>query len=87
VVLGLFNYPTMDVGPDATHEIDIEFARWGDAMNPLGNYTVWPVAKSLKQISRSFRFTLTGEQTTHRFIWTRDGVKFQSLQASQMESI
>ena len=26
VVLGLFNYPTGDVGPDGTHEIDIEFA-------------------------------------------------------------
>jgi hypothetical protein len=25
VVLGLFNYPTGDVGPGATHEIDIEF--------------------------------------------------------------
>jgi len=29
VVLGLFNYPTGDVGQDGTHEIDIEFARWG----------------------------------------------------------
>jgi|ERR1044071_2662413 hypothetical protein len=27
VVLGLFNYPTRDVGPDGTNEIDIEFAR------------------------------------------------------------
>ena len=25
VVLGLFNYPTSDIGSDATHEIDIEF--------------------------------------------------------------
>jgi hypothetical protein len=24
VVLGLFNYPTEDVGPDGTHELDIE---------------------------------------------------------------
>ena len=30
VVLGFFNYPTGDVGPDGTHEIDIEFARWGN---------------------------------------------------------
>jgi hypothetical protein len=37
VVLGLFNYPTGDVGPDGTHEIDVEFARWGDAKNPMGN--------------------------------------------------
>ena len=30
VTLGLFSYPTGDVGPDGTHEIDLEFARWGD---------------------------------------------------------
>ena len=79
VVLGFFNYPTGDVGPDATHEIDIEFARWGDAKNPMGNYTVWPVEKSLKQVSRSFPFTLTGDQTTHRFIWSNSQVEFRSM--------
>src|ERR1043165_1427078 len=79
VVLGLFNYPTGDVGPDATHEIDIEFARWGAAKNPMGNYTVWPVVRSLKQVSQSFPFSLSGDQTTHRFIWSGDEVKFKSL--------
>src|SRR3954463_15767795 len=29
VVLGLFNYPTPDVGPDGPHEIDIAVPRWG----------------------------------------------------------
>ena len=43
VVLGLFNYPTSDVGPDGTNEIDIEYARWGNASWPNGNFTVWPV--------------------------------------------
>jgi hypothetical protein len=81
VVLGLFNYPTRDVGLDGTHEIDIEFARWGHAKNPMGNYTVWPVVKSLKQVSKSFPFTLTGDQTTPWFIWSREGVKFRSLQS------
>jgi hypothetical protein len=80
VVLGLFSYPTEDVGPDGTHEIDIEFARWGDAKNPMGNYTVWPVVKPLRQGSKSFPFALTGDQTTHWFIWSRDKVKFRSLQ-------
>jgi len=42
VVLGLFNYPTPDVGPDGTNEIDIEFAQWGKPEAPIGNYTVWP---------------------------------------------
>ncbi len=40
VVLGLFNYPTRDVGPDGTHEIDIEFARWGNDRTPIGHYTI-----------------------------------------------
>ena len=78
VVLGLFNYPTRDVGPDATHEIDIEFARWGEAKNPIGNYTVWPVEKSLKQVSKSFPFGFTSNQTTHWFIWSRNQVQFSS---------
>ncbi len=80
VVLGLFNYPTGDVGLNATHEIDIEFARWGNHKNPMGNYTVWPVEKSLKQVSNSFPFTLAGDRTTHWFVWSREGVKFRSLQ-------
>ncbi|MCX6930583.1 MAG: glycoside hydrolase family 16 protein [Verrucomicrobia bacterium] len=80
VVLGLFNYPTGDVGPDGTHEIDVEFARWGETKNPMGSYTVWPILKSLKQTSKSFPFALTGDQTTHRFIWNRDEVKFRSVQ-------
>jgi hypothetical protein len=80
VVLGIFNYPTGDVGPDGTHQIDIEFARWGNAINTMGNYTVWPVVKTLKQVSKSFPVTLIGDETTLRFIWSRDEVKFQSLQ-------
>ncbi len=87
VVLGLFNYPTGDVGPDGTHEIDIEFARWGNHKNPIGNYTVWPVEKSLKQASKSFPFTLADDQTTHRFAWSHDGVRFQSLRGHQDDGV
>jgi hypothetical protein len=79
VVLGLFNYPTREVGPDATHEIDIEFARWGKEKNPIGNYTVWPTEKSLRQVSKSFAFALTDSQTTQRFTWNRSQIWFQSL--------
>lgn len=79
VVLGLFNYPTGDVGPDATHEIDIEFARWGQAANPIGNYTVWPVDPTLKQVTHGFPFVLAGDASTHRFTWSRERVVFQSL--------
>ena len=79
VVLGLFNYPTGDVGPDATHEIDIEFARWGEAKNPIGNFTVWPVEKDLKHVSKSFPLDLAGDDSTHRFVWSRERILFQTL--------
>ena len=80
VVLGLFNYPTADVGGDATHEIDIEFARWGKATNPMGNYTVWPVEKALRQTSKAFPFTLAGSSSTHRFEWNLTRVRYESWQ-------
>ena len=79
VVLGLFNYPTRDVGPDGTHEIDIEFARWGEARNPLGNFTVWPVERELKQVSKAFPVVLTGDEATHRFTWSRSQIVFHSV--------
>ncbi len=80
VVLGLFNYPTSDVGGDATHEIDIEFARWGRATNPIGNYTVWPVEKALGQTSKTFAFSLSGPGSTHRFDWSPARVLYRSWQ-------
>jgi hypothetical protein len=79
VVLGLFNYPTPDVGPDRTNEIDIEFAKWGNPRAPVGNYTVWPTTKELKPASKRFTVNLTGDYTTHRFIWDSTSVSFQSL--------
>ncbi|HSO18536.1 MAG TPA: glycoside hydrolase family 16 protein, partial [Desulfosarcina sp.] len=79
VVLGIFNYPTRDVGPDATHEIDIEFARWGRASNPIGNYTVWPVEPGLRQVSHGFPIRLTGALSTHRFLWEPERVVFESF--------
>lgn len=79
VVLGLFNYPTGEVGLDGTHEIDIEFARWGEARNPMGNFTVWPVERGLKQISKAFPLVLAGDDATHRFTWSRSRIVFRSL--------
>ena len=79
VVLGLFNYPTGDVGPDGTHEIDVEFARWGEARNPLGNFTVWPVEKERRQVTKSFPFNFAGIESTYRFTWSPGEIVFQSL--------
>jgi hypothetical protein len=36
VVFGLFGYPIANVEPDGTHEIDIEFAKWGASQAPIG---------------------------------------------------
>jgi hypothetical protein len=88
VVLGLFNYPPADVGPDGTHEIDIEFARWGQAENPAGNYVVWPAQPGLRQQTSTFAFSLEHELTLHRFHWSRTRVVFgswrgQTAQASE----
>ncbi len=81
VVLGLFNYPTREVGPDGTHEIDIEFARWGEAKNPVGNFTVWPVEAALKRASKAFPVALAGEVTSHTFTWHKDRIAFLSSQS------
>jgi hypothetical protein len=85
VVLGLFDYPTPDIGPDGTNEIDIEFSRWGDPGADIGNYTVWPVQAALAQAGNTFSFSLDGgagaegEITTQRYTRAADHVLFQSL--------
>jgi hypothetical protein len=66
VVFGLFNYPTPDVGPDGTHEIDIEFADWGKPKAPIGNYTVWPAKTGFNRAYKRFSIALNGDFTTHR---------------------
>jgi hypothetical protein len=81
VVLGLFNYPTPDVGPDGTNEIDIEFATWGQASREWGNFTVHPAQAEDGSIrSRGYRFgtSLLTDQSTHRFIWSKNRIRFQS---------
>lgn len=78
IVLGLFTYPTPDVGPDETNELDIEFARWGNEKYPNGNFTVWPAKQGVKNTSKTFEFSLKGDQTRHLFTWKPDSLLFQS---------
>lgn len=82
VVLGLFDYPTPDVGKDGSNEIDIEFARWGRATSPIGNFTVFP-ASGKKQTTHPFEVALNGDYTTHRFTRSAEQVTFQSLNGHQ----
>ncbi len=79
IVLGLFNYPTRDVGVDGTNEIDLEFAHWGRPDSNVGNYTVWPPTKNVKHGSKTYPIVLTGDYTTHRFTWSSTKLTFQSL--------
>ncbi|MDR2990337.1 MAG: glycoside hydrolase family 16 protein [Burkholderiaceae bacterium] len=80
VVFGLFPYPTADVGPDGTNEIDIEFSKWGNSAAPMGNYTVWPTAAGMNQASQRFPFALNnGTYSTQRFTWSPTSIYFQSL--------
>jgi len=81
VVFGLFNYPTADIGPDRTNEIDIEYAQWGNQANHRGNYSVWPaqLVKRYTNWSVSFPVKLNGSYTTQRFKWSPESIVFQSF--------
>jgi hypothetical protein len=79
VVLGLFDYPTPDVGPDTTNEIGIEMARWGNPSYPNLNFTVWPSVPGASPAGRTYSFSLDGTFTTQRFTWRSNRLLFQSL--------
>lgn len=79
VVLGLFDYPTPDVGKDGTNEIDIELARWGHPEWPNLNYTIWPAQAGLAPGGKTYSFSLNGTFTTQRFTWRRGSILFRSL--------
>ena len=74
VVLGLFPYE----GPDGTHEIDIEYSRWGNAANPDGWWTVYP-ASGTTIGQTSYSFTLDGTYTTSRFTWEGASIAYRML--------
>jgi hypothetical protein len=75
VVLGLFPYgPAAGVGADGTNEIDIEYARWGQAMGPNGDWTDYPAAGTTVG-EMSYTFSLGGGTlSTSRFVWSGTGI-------------
>ena len=70
IVLGLFTYL------DDRHEIDIEFARWGEPHNLPAQFVVQPASRP--ENLRRFSLGLTGDFSTHRFQWREAFVLFQS---------
>jgi hypothetical protein len=71
---GLFAYgPAAGIGADGTNEIDIEYARWGDVNGPNADWTDYPASGSTRG-EMSFRFSLVGEPTTSRFVWSTSSI-------------
>ena len=85
IVVGLFTYPTRDVGGNATHEIDIEFARWGNARYPSGNYTIWPAEEGVKSTSHTFELPRELERSFHRFVWSAKQIVCESAHDRQFK--
>ena len=68
-IVGLFLYQ------DDTHEIDIEFSKWGIYSNNIGWYSVQPVTTASQS---SFGIGSRLNYTSHKIIWTAQHINFQS---------
>jgi hypothetical protein len=82
VVLGLFSYGPPALGPDGTHEIDIEYARFGSPTADNGRWTIFPnVIVDPPLIGRSSYMLLPDADptTTSRFTWSPATVAFATL--------
>jgi hypothetical protein len=81
IVLGLFNYPASPQVPDATNEIDIEYAKWGIETNKAGNFTVWPAYLLNGYTNQTYPFgiSLNNNKSTQRFTWQPTSVAFESI--------
>ncbi len=74
VVVGLF---TWDDASDYNHrEIDIEFSRWAQENNDIGQYVIqpWNEPENMKR----FPIALSGDYSTHLFDWSLERIFFQS---------
>jgi hypothetical protein len=79
-VLGLFTWS--DKAPYAHRELDIEFARWGNAADPTNaQYVVqpWDGANHLARFTQP-----SATVSTQRFTWRAGSVSWQSLDASNI---
>lgn len=82
-VLGLFLWqyaPCWNAGDawwNPYNEIDVEFSRWGNPANPLGQFVAqpWDGAGNLVRFDASFG---VDELATHAFRWLPDRVEFRS---------
>ncbi len=75
VVLGLFPYgPAAGIGADRTNEIDIEYARWGQASGPNGDWTDYPASgTTIGELSYTFSLA-PATLSTSRFVWSATSI-------------
>jgi len=77
IVLGLFNYKAGDNGH---HEVDIEFARWGNDAWPNFNYTVYPAyGDPQTRQFQTYELSLNGTYSTYRFHRNSQKVSYKAF--------
>lgn len=83
-VLGLFPYgPAAGIGVDGTNEIDIEFARWGQANGVNADFADYPNSGKVVGVE-AFKFSLGGStSSTARFTWTNASIESLILKGHQ----
>lgn len=82
IVLGFFNYPCIgnSCEPDGTHEIDIEFTKWGKKLNPFNlHYNTFPSKIGGDSYSKSLKIDLKNNISIHRISRKSTNVKFDSF--------
>ena len=84
IVLGLFPYgPVAGIGSDGTNEIDIEWARWGQASGVNVGFTDYPASGSVVG-TKSFQASLGGSTlSTARFTWSSQYIESAVLKGHQ----
>jgi len=76
IVVGLFTWDTF--APEHNYrEIDIEFAKWGQATNENAQYVVQPYTNPANM--KRFNIKSNGDYSTHIFDWQPDTIFFQSI--------
>jgi len=86
VVLGLFVYGPPTLGPDGTHEFDIEYARFGSATGNNGWWTVFPNVEVTPPLLGQSSYSLVlgaNPATTSSFTWSSTNVAFSTMAGFQ----
>jgi hypothetical protein len=86
-VLGLFQYPSKDVGPDRTHEIDVELSYWGKEPKDYPYFMNWssyttdlkinPAGQKWFGMDYGAAPQRIGQQT-HSYYRTKDGINWKA---------